>query len=106
VVLRAGDGLIVPARARATTAPTPIKSHALDFAFEHNGKTYYLPPLKAIKVAVTRKVRHLDPIDAMFTIIETVSSSATLAAIDDMTMDELGEVSAAWQKHSGVSLGE
>jgi hypothetical protein len=82
------------------------KVNPLDFAFTHGGRTYYLPPLKSIKVGITRAVRKLDPVDAMFTIIESVASADTMTALDDMDMDELSAVTVAWQKHSNVSLPE
>lgn len=88
---------------KAVAEPTP---HALDFAFTHNGETFWLPPLKAVKSGIIRRTRSLDPVDAMFTVMEAVASPEALEALDDMDVDEMTETTSKWQAHSGVSLGE
>ena len=76
------------------------------FEFSHAGKTFDLPRFKHLKAGVIRKTRHLDEADVIFTVIESVANPTALAAIDDMTMDELMAMQKAWLEDSGVSLGE
>ena len=42
----------------------------------------------------------------MFTVIEAVANDATLAIIDEMDTDEFNAFTTAWQKDSGISVGE
>lgn len=64
-----------------------------------------LPHMARLKAGVLRRVRKLDPIDAMFTIIEEIADDETLAKVDDLEAPELNELAQAWQEAS-ASLGE
>lgn len=77
-----------------------------EFTFTHAGKTYRLPPFNRLKAGTVRKIRKLDDADATFTLLEKIADAKTLAAIDDMDIEELGDVMKAWKTHAGVSLGE
>lgn len=69
-----------------------------------SGAEITLPRADKIKAGVLRKVRHMDEIDAMFTIFEAIVDDATLALIDDLTVEELNELADAWQQ--SAALGE
>lgn len=77
------------------------------FHFEHKGKTFTIPKFENIPTGVIRKSRKADnDTDAAFIILELTlgEDSKELAAIDEMTISQAGEVIGAWTK--GVSLGE
>src|SRR5688500_5986247 len=81
------------------------------FEFEHNGETYALPRFGSWKSGMVRKIRKLPEVDGMYTILEHVCRDGSgfeesLAALDDMEMDEFNATMSAWQEHSGVTLGE
>ena len=63
-----------------------------------------LPPMNRIKSGVIRKNRKLDPVDAAFTIIESIADEDTLAKIDDLDTEALNDLMEKWQ--AGVSVGE
>lgn len=77
-----------------------------DFEFTHNGETYTLPSFATLKAGLIRRVRNMDKADGLFAVIEEVANEDTLAAVDDMTMTEFGDMLRNWQRHAGVSLGE
>lgn len=78
----------------------------MDYQFVHGGNTFSLPPFKSIKSGHIRAIRKLAGEDAMYTLLEQVAPEDSLAATDDMTIDELAEVIEGWTQHSGVGLGE
>ena len=77
------------------------------FTFEHNGETYSLKPASKIKVGALRKAQSApDELSAMFAILEAVAEEDALAAIDDMTVEQLTGMFADFQRQGGVSLPE
>lgn len=78
-----------------------------DFEFEgKDGKTYILPHASQVKSGVYRKLRSADGMDGVYILVESIASEEALAALDDMNLEELGEVLQAWQEHAGVGVGE
>lgn len=61
-----------------------------------------IPPMKRIKAGVIRKHRKLEPIDAAFSILETIADEETLAKIDELDSDELNDMMKEWQAEVGV----
>ena len=82
------------------------------FHYTHAGKKFTLPKMKNLKFGVTRKMRKADDDEKVFMLIESVADDKALEIIDDMTVEELGELMEAWQADSNdgndgdVSLGE
>lgn len=83
-------------RTKAETAAEP-------FTFDHDGETYTLP--STVKAGLLRKVRKLDELDMLFTIIEETADPDAVAAIDDMDTSEFNDVVERWQRHIGVGAG-
>lgn len=77
------------------------------FEWEHDGETLTLPPASKVKAGVIRKASKAPTeVGQVFTVIEAIADGNALELIDDMEISELEEMFAAWQKHSGASLGE
>lgn len=76
------------------------------FHFEHGGKKFELPLMSNLKFGVIRKLRKESDSEQMFMLLELVADKRALAAIDDMTGEEVGALFTEWQKASGVDLGE
>lgn len=84
-----------------------LENNSKTFSFEHKGKTYTMPSVKAIPNGAIRKTRHItDEVDKSYSIIELVvgEDSEVLAAFDEMTVEEFTNVISEWTK--GASLGE
>ena len=82
------------------------------FHYTHDGKKFTLPKMKNLKFGVTRKMRKADDDEKVFMLIESVADDKALEIIDDMTVEQLGELMEAWQADSNdgndgdVRLGE
>lgn len=77
------------------------------FEWEHDGQTITLPPAKKIKAGVIRRAsKQASEVGQIFAIFEEIVDADTLAVMDDMELDELGDMFMAWQEHGGASLGE
>lgn len=78
------------------------------FHYKHGKKTITLTKFGDVFTTVgeVRRLRHMPVADQLFAAIEKVADEETLEVIDSMSFDELGEFTAAWQKDSGVTLGE
>lgn len=77
------------------------------FAFEHGGKTYFIPKFSDLPAGALRKARKgVDDLDKAFTIIEYVmgEDSPEIAAVDGMSVAEFGEFVKSWT--GGTSVGE
>lgn len=72
------------------------------FHFKAGDKDFTLP--KQIPAGALRKARNLDPLDQIFTILEEVADTETLAAIDSLSVQELTVVARDWMQ--GLSAGE
>lgn len=66
--------------------------------------TITLPDASAVPAGVWRRIRRMDELDAMFSLLEAVAEPAALEAIDTLTIDQVGSLFQAW--HDGVRLGE
>jgi len=83
------------------------EANSEDYTFTHKGKVYTLKPPSAIKVGVLRRAARSDnELETMFLMLESIADKNALAAIDDMTIAELNEVFAGWQRHGGITVGE
>lgn len=76
------------------------------FHYTHDGKNITLPHLRNIPAGVMRKIRKLPEVDGMFTILEEVCDSDTLAVVDSMTLGEFRDFGEAWEKASETSVPE
>lgn len=71
-------------------------------------KKVTLPKFGNLPFGIIRKLRTEDEIEQFFLLFEEVfkNDPGQLAIIDDMGQDEVLELMTAWQKDSGVSVGE
>lgn len=76
------------------------------FHHQFNDAEIVLPKFKHIPVGVVRKVRRQGEAEQIFTVLEAVADDATLEVIDSMNTEEMQEMVAAWQRDSGVTVGE
>jgi hypothetical protein len=77
------------------------------FEWEFNGDSFTLPPGAKLKAGVLRRAsKQSNEVGQVFAILEEIAAPEALAIIDEMPLDELGEMFLAWQNHSGASLGE
>ncbi|WP_069166794.1 hypothetical protein [Nocardia altamirensis] len=70
------------------------------------GKAISLPKMENIPFGLIRKLRRESDTEQFFALIEGVAAAKDLALIDAMTQAEVRELMAAWQKDSGIELGE
>ncbi|MEU8895489.1 hypothetical protein [Nocardia sp. NPDC048505] len=77
-----------------------------DFVRPVGGVDVRLPSLSYLKPGLVRRIRRLNNVDAMYTLIELSVSREALAALDDMDPTAYQELLDEWREHSGVSLGE
>lgn len=70
-----------------------------------SGSKVTLPRLSQVKAGVIRRHRKSDPVDFIFSILEDVSDEKTLAAVDDLTTDEINDLFDKWQEDGG-GVGE
>lgn len=66
--------------------------------------THGIASFGSFKAGDLRKVRHLDDVSQMFTLLEKVANDDTLAAIDDLDIPDVAQFFADWQRAAGVSL--
>ena len=69
-------------------------------------KEIVLPRFDNIPFGVIRKSRKLPQEDQFFFMIEELASEKDLAIIDTIGTKDIEKLIQAWQKHSGVTLGE
>lgn len=65
-----------------------------------------LPKFDNIPFGLIRKNRKLPVEEQFFSLIEALLSDDDLVALDAATQVDVSNLMAAWQKESGVSLGE
>lgn len=73
------------------------------------GKTKIaLPLIGNLPLGIARKTRHADAAEQLFVTFETLfaEGSKELDALDTLDGDQMNELMEAWQKASGVTLGE
>ncbi|WP_051407139.1 hypothetical protein [Nocardia sp. CNY236] len=71
-----------------------------------NGKKISLPRFDNIPFGVIRKLRKESETEQFFGLIEGVCTAKDLSVIDTMSQAEVRTVMTAWQRESGVELGE
>lgn len=72
-----------------------------------SGAVVCLPPIRDTRAGVWRRLRGQPEEDQIFGLLEAVCDEQTMAALDDLTMAELGELFAAWvQTSTGATLPE
>lgn len=71
-----------------------------------SGVELTLPRFTNVPAGVIRRLRGSNDLDFMFGVIEASADEATLAAIDEMTMDEVVAMAKAWRDGAGVTTGE
>jgi hypothetical protein len=76
------------------------------FHYTHNGRSFTMPHAKNIKVGVIRKAAKLPSGTQEFAVLEAILSDDALEVVDDMDAQEFEAFMKAWQKESGVTLGE
>lgn len=77
------------------------------FEWEHDGQLFTIPLASKIKAGIIRRAsKHASEVGQIFAIFEEIVDQDTLAIIDDMSLDELGEMFVAWQQHGGETVGE
>lgn len=77
------------------------------FHHEVAGKKITLPYLTAMPFGVARRIRKLDdPVDIVFEMFEAMADARNMKLIDQLPVDKAVELFAAWEKASGVTLGE
>lgn len=68
-----------------------------------DGTEITLPPKSVIKAGWMRRNRHREEVDIIFLAIEEHASTEQLAAIDDLSMGDVGDLWNAWM---GATPGE
>lgn len=63
-----------------------------------SGVTVHLPYRGAISSGALRAVRRMDPVDAMYSLMELVLDPDELAATDGMTLAEVNQLWQDWQE--------
>lgn len=78
------------------------------FHYTVGKKKITLPRFGNLPFGVIRKIRKLDEVEQLFTLFELVldKDPDTLAIIDTMEQEAVQELIVAWQKDSGVTVGE
>ncbi|MBF6296286.1 hypothetical protein IU459_01860 [Nocardia amamiensis] len=77
-----------------------------DFVHRIGDVEVRLPSLSYLKPGFIRRIRRMNSVDAMYTLIEMSASPAALAVLDDMDPTEYQALLDEWRAHSGVGLGE
>lgn len=71
-------------------------------------KKLELPKLGNLPIGISRKLRHESETEQFFQLFEILFANEPekLALFDTMTQEEVVKLMTAWQKESGVNLGE
>lgn len=77
-----------------------------DFVVTIDDVEIRLPSLAYLKPGLVRRMRRLDNIDALYTLIELCVTPEAQAVLDDMDPEAYAGLLEQWREHSGVSLGE
>lgn len=77
------------------------------FHFKTANGEVVLPKFRDVMTfGLARKTRKLDAAEQMFTLVEVAADEKALNLIDQLPSDGVEAFFAAWQKDSGVGLGE
>jgi hypothetical protein len=77
-----------------------------DFTFEVEGKTYSLPHASKVKSGVYRRIRNSEGMEGVYLLVESIATEEVLEVLDELTLEELGDVLNKWQEHAGATVGE
>lgn len=91
---------------RAPIAAKKNKYVTDDYVTHVDGTEVRLPSLTYLKPGLVRKIRRLNQIDQMYTLMELVLDEATLEVLDEMDPAEYAQLLEDWQTHSQVTVGE
>jgi hypothetical protein len=69
-------------------------------------KIIVIPKFKNIPSGIIRRNRDKSDLDQVFEAIEAITDDKTLAIIDALDAEELGQFVKAWQEDSKVTVGE
>lgn len=75
------------------------------FVWKVDGVTITMPSARRIKSGTLRRLRGGSEIDLMYGVLEEILPPKELAKTDDLDLEQLQELFAAWQK-AGANLGE
>lgn len=70
------------------------------------GAALTLPRFDQLPFGVVRRLRHQEPTEQVFSLIEEVCDEGTLAVVDTLTTQEITDLYTAWQREGQVSQGE
>lgn len=76
------------------------------FTYKVGTRTISLPKFDNIPFGTIRKLRKESKEEQFFGLLESVAAAKDLALIDTLGQKEVADLMDAWQKDSGVSLGE
>ena len=77
------------------------------FHYEVDGKKITLPKFAdVLTFGFARKTRKMSQAEQMFELVEAAADDNALAVIDGLRTEQMEEFFTAWQKHSGVGVGE
>ena len=76
------------------------------FHYEHNGKKFTLPKFDQLPFKVLRKIRKEEEDEQFFMLFEEAADAKALAIIDEMNLADIAKMFDAWNKDSGVEVGE
>lgn len=77
------------------------------FHYEVDGKKITLPKFAdVLTFGFARKTRKMSQAEQMFELVEAAADDKALAVIDGLRTEQMEEFFTAWQKHSGVGVGE
>lgn len=86
--------------------PEDHKSSTFRYTFP-SGETLVLPAFDSVVTfGLARKLRKLPADEQLFAVVEEVCDEAALAVMDKMTAEQAGVFFEAWQRGSGVGVGE
>lgn len=84
--------------------------HKITIGFDDEGEPIKervtLPRFEAIPFGLIRKNRRLPEAEQFFSLIEQVASEEDLEKMDKAPQSEMEKLMEAWQKDSGISMGE
>ena len=88
------------------TAPAPAPVLNADpFTYNaKNGDAITVPSFGAAPAGLIRRVRHLEELDQVFTMLEELADADALAAVDRLGLVEFAEFTEAWQEAAGASV--
>lgn len=86
--------------------PEDHKSSTFRYTFP-SGETLVLPAFDSVVTfGIARKLRKLSPDEQIFMLVEEICDEAALEVVDKLTAEQAGVFFEAWQRGSGVGVGE